>query len=327
VSDNLVRDIHDLVATSADPSQASARPPGTTRRELRAMRRDVLDKLRLTRGMSVAEIGCGICLLGAPVARQASRYVGLDFAPQAVRVANERLRAAGLGDRAQALCLDVLNLADDELQRLGRFDRVLMYAVLHYARTEQEAVRLLQRAVDLLAPGGMALVGNVPLEDMAAGWTAQEQQPRGPLSRLVLAGGWCANGGVAAPLTLRWKTRRTFEAVVKAASLRAASLKVASLGAGLGTVGVGTADRRARFGATGLGAARSKAASLKAGTSPSAHASQPARLPANYTLALSTVAVERWLAMLDVDVTYHWQLPAPGVPLAPGRADLLILRR
>lgn len=304
MSDNLVRDVHDLVATSANPSQASARPPGTTPRELRAMRRDVLGKLRLSRGMSVAEIGCGVCLLGAPVARQASRYVGVDFAPQAVRIANERLRAAGVGDRARALCLDMLSLTDEELQRLGRFDRVLMYAVLHYARSEQEAMCLLQRTVDLLAPGGTALVGNVPLEDMAAGWTVDGQPPRGPLARLILAGGWAASGGAAAPLTYRWKIRRTVEVIVKAAGLRAESLKAAA-----------------------LRAANLEAASLKSGTRPSPGAFPPVRLPANYTLALSTSAVERWLAMLNADVTHHWRLPAPGVPLAPGRADLLILRR
>lgn len=279
MSENLVRDLHDLVATSEDLSQASVRPPTTTRRELRAMRRDVLGKLRLSRGMSVAEIGCGVCLLGAPVAERVSRYVGLDFAPQAVQVANERLRTAGVGDRARALCVDVLSITDEELERLGRFDRVLMYAVLHYARNEQEAVRLLRRTVDLLAPGGRALVGNIPLEDLGIGWTAEEYPRRGPLARLIVAGGWAATQGAAAPLTFRWKARRTLEAIIKAASHRSVA------------------------------------------------ASSPARLPANYTLSLSTAALERWLEMLDGDVEHRWKLPAPGVPLAPGRADLLLLRR
>ncbi|MGA9315377.1 MAG: hypothetical protein WBV77_12185, partial [Solirubrobacteraceae bacterium] len=50
----------------------------------------------------------------------------------------------------------------------------------------------------------------------------------------------------------------------------------------------------------------------------------PARLPANYTLVLTTMAVERWLTTLDSGLTYRWALPAPSVPLAPGRADLII---
>jgi SAM-dependent methyltransferase len=303
------------------------------------MRSDVLRKLRLSRGMSVAEIGCGVCLLGVPLAERASRYVGLDFAPRAVEVANERLRAAGVGDRARALCIDMLSITDEDLERLGRFDRVLMYAVLHYARSEQEAVRLLRRTVDLLVPGGRALVGNVPLEDMAAGWTNDGQPPRGPLARLILAGGWAANGGTAVPLTFRWKTRRTIEVIVKAAGLRAADLtvagrKVANLrAAGRHVAGRKVANPRAAGRHVAgrkvpdLSGASLEAANLKSASRRSPDAFPPVRLPANYTLALSTAAVERWLAMLDADVTHQWRLPAPGVPLAPGRADLLISRR
>lgn len=284
MSDNLVRDIHDAVASSEDPVEASIRPTGTTRRELRAMERDVLRKLRLDRSTSVAEIGCGVGLLGLPVAERAARYVGLDFAPRAVRVANERLRAAGLGDRAGVLCLDVLSIAEEELARLGRFDRVLMYAVLHYARNEREAVRLLRCAIDLLAPGGRVLVGNIPLEDLSIGWTAGERPSRGPLARLLAAGGWTVTAGSAVPLTIGWKTRRTVETLIKAGGHRfimarsPGQVKVAS----------------------------------------------PARLPANYTLVLTTMAVERWLTTLDSGLTYRWALPAPSVPLAPGRADLII---
>jgi SAM-dependent methyltransferase len=280
MSDNLVRDIHDVVATSEDPVEASVRPPGTTRRELRAMRRDVLRKLRLGSGMSVAEIGCGVGLLGVPVAEHAARYVGLDFAPTAVRIANERLRAVGVDDRACAQCVDVLSLAQQDLDRLGHFDRVLVYAVLHYSRSEQEAACFLKRTVELLAPGGSALVGNIPLEDLSIDWIAGEHPPRRPVMRLIAAGKWVATpGGAPVPLTRRWKARRVVEAIVK--------------------------DWRHR----------------------SVEAFQPARLPANYTLTLTTAAVERWLARLDRDVTHRWELPAPGVPLAPGRADLVILRR
>jgi 2-polyprenyl-3-methyl-5-hydroxy-6-metoxy-1,4-benzoquinol methylase len=280
VSDNLVREIHDVVAMSEDPAQASVRPSGTTRRELRAMRRDVLRKLQLRPWMSVAEIGCGVGMLGVPVAERAARYVGLDFAPRAVQVANERLRAAGVGERARALCVDVLGIADEDLEQLGRFDRVLVYATFHYVRSEQEALRFLQRTVDMVVPGGIALVGNIPLEDMGIDWTASERYPRGLIARLIAAGSWIATPDAApVPLTLGWKARRTVETIIKARSRRLVN------------------------------------------------AFPPARLPANYTLSLTTVAVESWLAALEGNLTYRWRLPAPGVPLAHGRADLIVLRR
>lgn len=285
MSENLVRDIHDAVAESEDLVEASIRPPGTSQREMRAMQRDVLRKLRLDPGMSVAEIGCGVGVLGVPIARAAARYVGLDFAPQAVRVANERLQAAGLGERAHALRLDVLGAAEEELHGLGRFDRVLLYAVLNTARSEQEAARFLQRTVDLLAPGGRALVGNVPLEDLGVDWTPaelppHEPPPQGVRARSLAAARWiAAPGSAAVPLTRRWKARHMVQAALKARSR----------------------SRADRF--------------------------VPARLPVGYTLALTTAAVERWLAALGGELTHHWELPAPGVPLVRSRADLIVLRR
>jgi SAM-dependent methyltransferase len=278
MSDNLVRDVHDAVAGSASPAEASVRPPGTTPRQLEAMRRDVLRKLGLQRGTSVVEIGCGVALLGVPIARRAARYVGLDFAPHAVQVARDRLRTAGRHDRAQVLCIDVLTARREELQALGSFDRVLMYAVFHYARTEAEAVLFLQRTLGLLAPGGRALIGNVPLDDLQVDWTPSDAPPEGLIARLVALARWVIRPGTGTvPLTRRWKVRNVVETTLKRRS---------------------AGERFA-----------------------------PARLPPSYTLSLSTAAVEHWLATLDTDFVYRWELPAPGVPLAAGRADLIIVRR
>jgi SAM-dependent methyltransferase len=278
VRDNLVREIHDAVARSSSPVEASVRPPATTPRELRAMQRDVLRKLRLSAGASVAEIGCGVGVLGVPIAQSSARYIGLDFAPRAVDVANERLRAAGVGERAHALCLDVLSVSRQALRELGCFDRVLVYAVLHYARSEREAVRFLQSTVDLLAPGGRALVGNVPLEDLQIDWVSSESAPRAPAQRLLETTRWLSSAGAGAvPLTRRWKVRRVI----------ATALHI-------------------RRGAESF--------------------SLP-RLPSNYVVPLTTTAVERWLGTLEGSFAYHWELPAPGVPLAHGRADLIVVRR
>jgi SAM-dependent methyltransferase len=279
VSENLVRDIHDAVACSENPAQASVRPPGTTTRELAAMRRDVLGKLHLYPNTSVLEIGCGVGLLGVPIARRAASYVGLDFAPRAVRVANERLQAAGVGDCARALCLDVLGSSAQELSKLGRFDRVLMYAVLHYARDEREAVLFLRRTLDLLAPSGRALIGNLPLEDLRGDWQADGHIPKGLPGRLLAAGRWVATPGSGpVPLTRGWKTRHALAAAIK---------------------------RRGRSPAEPFAAAR---------------------LPPGYTLTLTTADIERWLVMLGEPLIHTWELPAPSVPLAPARADLILQR-
>ena len=241
------------------------------------MERDVVRKLRLRPETTVVEIGCGVALLGVPVARRTARYVGLDFAPQAVEVARDRLRDAGLEHRARVECIDVLTAKRDELRALGRFDRLLMYAVFHYARDEAEAILFLQRTVDLLNPGGRALIGNVPLDDLQGAWTPPDPAPTGLGPRLVALTRWVMRpGGGAVPLSRSWKARSIMETMRKSRS--------------------------------------------------SVEPFAPARLPPGYTLALSTPAIESWLRTLEGDVRYQWQLPAPGVPLAPGRADLILVR-
>ena len=189
MSDNLVRDVHDAVAGASNLAEASVRPPGTTDRELAAMERDVLAKLKLQPAMSVLEIGCGIGLLGVPIAGRVTRYVGVDFAPRAVEVANQRLREASkLAERALVRTLDLLSADDGEIESLGRHDRVLMYGVFHYARSEDEALQFLRSTLDLLAPGGRALIGNIPLEeDLRTAWTPAPRSAQGVLGARVAA--------------------------------------------------------------------------------------------------------------------------------------------
>jgi SAM-dependent methyltransferase len=164
---NLVKDMHEAVARSSDPVTASTRPPGTTRFELWIMKRDVARKLDPDESMAVLEVGCGTGIFAEPLARRARHYVGVDFACEAVDVLRERLDRQGLASKSDIRCLDFIALSETELHALGRFDRALMYATLHLARSDEEASEFLSRTVQALRPGGKALVGNLPLADLA----------------------------------------------------------------------------------------------------------------------------------------------------------------
>jgi SAM-dependent methyltransferase len=153
VSDNPVRDIHDAVARNADPVVASTRPATTAALEMRRMVADVIAKLR-PGGASVIELGCGTGVLGVPIARRASRYVGVDISPRAVEVLRERLPGSTIR------CADVTH---DDLSDLGTFDRLLVYAALHYVVSEADGERFVRGALAMLAPGGRALFGNLPM--------------------------------------------------------------------------------------------------------------------------------------------------------------------
>src|SRR3954453_24156363 len=131
---------------------------------------DVRAKLRLAPCDSLLEVGCGTGVLGAALAATCGRYVGVDFADDALAVFRERATALGFDSRVELRSVD---LASEDARRAlgsGAFDCVLMYSVLHYARTEQSAVAYLDLVATAMRPGGRALVGNIPLEDLAAPW-------------------------------------------------------------------------------------------------------------------------------------------------------------
>ncbi len=169
--DDPVARLHNRVAADPDDVVASTRPPGTTAADLDRMVADVMAKLELGPDLRACEIGCGTGVLAVPLADRVARFVGVDFAAHALDVLAARLGSAGLGDRSTLVELDLIGARPDELAALadlGPFDRILVYATFHYVRDEAQAATLLGRVVELLAPGGVALVGNLPVVELAA---------------------------------------------------------------------------------------------------------------------------------------------------------------
>lgn len=156
-----VRALHNGVARQDDVT-ASVRPPRTTRGDLVRMVRDIERKLLMEGRPAVCELGVGTGILALPLARQSSRFIGIDFAEEAVEVLRERIAAAHL-DTAQAVVMDVIEASEADWEALGQFDRVLVYAALHYVETLDQADLFVSRALSLVAPGGRALLGNLPV--------------------------------------------------------------------------------------------------------------------------------------------------------------------
>jgi len=183
---DLVRDLHDDAARDPNLAVASVRPLGTTAFEIRLIGRDALRKLDVDRNTSVLEVGCGVGALGLPVARRASRYVGIDIAETALAVFARRLAEAGLGERRASLrALDFVAAPAETIESLGQFDRVLAYAVLHYVGSESEGQAFVVRAIAALKPGGKALFGNLPLFELAAEAQPHAALPAGSLRRIA----------------------------------------------------------------------------------------------------------------------------------------------
>lgn len=183
--------MHDDVADAGSDAEASTRPTGTSARQLARMVDDVVGKLRLSSTLSAVEYGCGVGLLALPIARRVRRFVGVDIAAKPIAVLRRRLAAEGLA-HAEALVGDVAE-ADALLGADTRFDRALMYAAFHYVRSDDEGRAVLGQIVGHLAPGGIALVGNLPLAEVVAEnqrWLAGTTR----LTQILGQLGWAAAG-------------------------------------------------------------------------------------------------------------------------------------
>jgi SAM-dependent methyltransferase len=133
------------------------------------MQRDVNRKLRVARNDRVLEIGCGVGVLGVPIARRTTEYVGVDIANHALDILASRLAEAGLESKTTTRMMDFASAPEADVSALGTFDRVLVYATLHYVRTDAEGERFVRRALAVTRPGGTILFGNLPLEDLGPG--------------------------------------------------------------------------------------------------------------------------------------------------------------
>jgi SAM-dependent methyltransferase len=204
-SDDPVARFHNLVARQPDDVVASTRPPGTSRQDLDRMVDDVLAKLALRADHVVCEIGCGTGVLAVPIARRVARLVGVDFAEEALSVLARRLEQAGLADRSVLVDLDVLGPSFADLVALGPFDRVLVYATFHYVRERDQAARFLHRVVELLAPGGVALIGNLPLVELAE--AADKVRTGSPRERMHGLASWLRREPTPVPRNLEWRVR------------------------------------------------------------------------------------------------------------------------
>jgi SAM-dependent methyltransferase len=116
---------------------------------------DVETKLRIEPHHSLLEIGCGPGNLLIPLSFKAGRAVGLDH-PKVVAQASRRFT----DDSVEWVGAEFPDAAIS-----GPFDRILIYSVVHYLPSWEAVLRFADAAVDLLAPHGRLLIGDLPNTD------------------------------------------------------------------------------------------------------------------------------------------------------------------
>jgi SAM-dependent methyltransferase len=101
----------------------------------------------------VADVACGPGIVAAWLAARAREVVGVDLTPTMVALAEERVAAAGVSDRARF----VLGPMDDVPLPGGEFSLVVSRYALHHAPDPGRAMAELAR---LCAPGGRMVIAD-----------------------------------------------------------------------------------------------------------------------------------------------------------------------
>ncbi|HEU5218430.1 MAG TPA: amino acid adenylation domain-containing protein, partial [Gemmatimonadales bacterium] len=125
--------------------------------EMREWVDQTCDRIRELSPRRVLEIGCGTGLLLFRIAPACERYVGLDVS----RGALDSIRAAPAFDR-----LPQVTLAEGAADQLGmfgtgEFDTVVINSVAQYFPSAEYLVSVLERALQVLRPGGSIFLGDI----------------------------------------------------------------------------------------------------------------------------------------------------------------------
>ncbi|MFE6667640.1 non-ribosomal peptide synthase/polyketide synthase [Streptomyces sp. NPDC057697] len=163
------RDIYDSVYAGADTERPGLGQDFTGWNSSYSNEPIPLDEMRdwrdaaVTRIMEAAprrimEIGVGSGLLLGPLVPQVESYWATDFSAPTIERLTSQVEAAGWSDR---VTLDCRSADVTEGLPTGFFDTVVLNSIVQYFPDADYFARVLDGALDLLAPGGRIVVGDV----------------------------------------------------------------------------------------------------------------------------------------------------------------------
>ncbi len=126
--------------------------------EMRQWRDAAVERILCWSPRRVLELGTGSGLLLAHISPHVEEYWGTDFSAAAVDGLRSQVNAAAWADRVH-----LRHQAADDVSGLpaGRFDTVVLNSVVQYFPDADYLDRVLSQAMELLAPGGRVVIGDV----------------------------------------------------------------------------------------------------------------------------------------------------------------------
>jgi cyclopropane fatty-acyl-phospholipid synthase-like methyltransferase len=114
---------------------------------------DVLVKLKINSKDTLLEIGCGPGNLLVPLSDFAEHVCGIDN-----EIVIQRLNNKTISKKIQLIGGDFLVIP----KPIEKYSKILIYSVVHYLDSEKTIHQFLQKAFELVQPGGMLLLGDLP---------------------------------------------------------------------------------------------------------------------------------------------------------------------
>jgi amino acid adenylation domain-containing protein len=125
--------------------------------EMREQVEGTVERILGLRPQRVLEIGCGTGLLLFRIAPHCARYVGTDFSSLVLDYVKTQLRKVSLPH------VQLIHATADDLRRVEAemFDTVILNSVVQYFPGINYLLRLLEKAVQVVSPGGRIFLGDV----------------------------------------------------------------------------------------------------------------------------------------------------------------------
>jgi 2-polyprenyl-3-methyl-5-hydroxy-6-metoxy-1,4-benzoquinol methylase len=141
--------------TAMSETEQAGRYTGQAKAE-RLIGPDLVAKMDLSKTDTLLDIGCGPGLIARMLAPRVKRVVVLDH-PNIIRHLRPKVRGRNIS-------LIAGDFMSTNFKR--QFEKVIIYSVLHYLSTPEDALAFVDKACSLLKPGGRLLIGELANRDL-----------------------------------------------------------------------------------------------------------------------------------------------------------------